>query len=427
MKQINFKMVLIFLVVVAILLEISSILAIPDFFELPEFANEPLFLIVAVFFMHSIYFIVFLIGLILIYKNKRIGYTVLGVVSLVEALVLIENILVHQGSQFLYLLFYLIICFLSFWLRSKFPKVMVYDIGERKLSMIEDIKSLNIEDIKKKINLKLVIGFLLIIAILIESSPILSFYFKNGFNSILLLIVVSILPIFFMIFSIISLVSILKNKKSGYHYSGIISGIIIFQGPFDLIKHGVKIDTMIVLTYMFWVILCALSFWAYSKFPKEQLSDVDIKKKKMFSSFFVVILIIFFAISLTFQKDDNQQTNEIITNSPLSNLKQDFINKSVEITKKETVFPIKMDDNIMMVDVTAEPSAIRYHYTVSGIDSNKLSIDFFKKDIISYVCGKENDLRDILDSGVNMEYSYLDKDTQQIFLVIFTKEDCLGK
>ena len=56
----------------------------------------------------------------------------------------------------------------------------------------------------------------------------------------------------------------------------------------------------------------------------------------------------------------------------------ELVTETVKEVKASMILPSKIDEVMTLVDVTAEPSAIRYHYVFSGVDASKLSNDYLK-------------------------------------------------
>ncbi|MFA5755266.1 MAG: zinc-ribbon domain-containing protein [Candidatus Paceibacterota bacterium] len=102
----------------------------------------------------------------------------------------------------------------------------------------------------------------------------------------------------------------------------------------------------------------------------------------------------------------------------------ELVRKTVKEVKDSMVLPNQIDDVTRLVDITAELSAIRYHYILTGIDESNLSNDYLKNYLTSGVC-ENKDTKNLLNRGINMEYSYLVEDTTSNYFVSITKEDCL--
>lgn len=99
------------------------------------------------------------------------------------------------------------------------------------------------------------------------------------------------------------------------------------------------------------------------------------------------------------------------------------ISELVKEIKTKITLPSQIDGATTLVDITAEPNAIRYHYILSGVDLSNFTNDYLKNYLISGIC-QNKDTKNLLNQRLNMEYSYIVKDKTQTFFVSFTKEDC---
>lgn len=122
-------------------------------------------------------------------------------------------------------------------------------------------------------------------------------------------------------------------------------------------------------------------------------------------------------------------TQEAISPSPdLSNQnsssRAELIADTVREIKSSTALPSQMDEVTIWNDVTAQPNAIRYHYTLIGADTSSLSNSYLKSYLGPSLC-QNQDTRYILDQGIGMEYSYAVQGSAQSYFVSFTKADCL--
>lgn len=121
----------------------------------------------------------------------------------------------------------------------------------------------------------------------------------------------------------------------------------------------------------------------------------------------------------------NEFTNRGNTNSPSSSSdsKEEIIKQSIQYVKTQIPLPYKLDQLTTMVDVTAEPGAIRYHYILSGIDTNQINDALLKKGLLANIC-ENKDTANILNRDINLEYSYSVENSTQKYFVSFTKSDC---
>ena len=110
------------------------------------------------------------------------------------------------------------------------------------------------------------------------------------------------------------------------------------------------------------------------------------------------------------------------TVSPTNN--QEFIKQAVDYAKKTMTLPSKIDNATTLTDITAEPGAILYHYTLSGIDTSKLTNEYLKSYLLLNVC-KNNSAKELLDKGIDLQHSYIDNVTQKSFFISVKEKDCL--
>lgn len=106
-----------------------------------------------------------------------------------------------------------------------------------------------------------------------------------------------------------------------------------------------------------------------------------------------------------------------------STAKQDLIEKTVEEVKAELGVPKALDDMTTIVDITAEPGAIRYHYELTGVDAAPVNEEELKENLINEICG-DSDTMKLLELDIGMEFSYTVVDTDQSYFVTVAKDDC---
>lgn len=108
----------------------------------------------------------------------------------------------------------------------------------------------------------------------------------------------------------------------------------------------------------------------------------------------------------------------------VSSSKAQLIQQIVEEAKKSIILPKQVDENTILDDITAESTAISYHYTISAIDSSQFLNESLKKYLVTSTC-EDKDTMALLNEDINMEYSYNDKETQKNYSVLVTKNDCV--
>jgi len=133
-----------------------------------------------------------------------------------------------------------------------------------------------------------------------------------------------------------------------------------------------------------------------------------------------------YLINKLLNKENQNQQSETQTTPPNNTSgtsKIELINQAVREVKTQLPLPYKLDQVTTMVDVTAEPDAIRYHYVLSGVDTSKITNDLLKNSLGPNIC-QDTDTKNLLDQDVNMEYSYSVKNSTEKYFISFTKTDC---
>lgn len=107
-----------------------------------------------------------------------------------------------------------------------------------------------------------------------------------------------------------------------------------------------------------------------------------------------------------------------------TNSKSELINEAVKEAKASVTFPYKSNETTTWIDITAESNAIRYYYVLSGSDASDFTNDLLKSYLTSGVC-QTAETRNLLDRGINMEYSYAVENSIKNFFVSVSKTDCI--
>jgi len=116
----------------------------------------------------------------------------------------------------------------------------------------------------------------------------------------------------------------------------------------------------------------------------------------------------------------NQTTQPSNTNGTS---KTELINQAVQLVKAQLPLPYKLNQVTTIVDVTAEPGAVRYHYVLSGVDASKITNELLKNSLGPNIC-QNKDTKNLLYQDIDMEYSYSVENSSQKYFVFFTKTDC---
>lgn len=101
----------------------------------------------------------------------------------------------------------------------------------------------------------------------------------------------------------------------------------------------------------------------------------------------------------------------------------ELISKTVDEAKASLSLPNQITETTMLVDMTAESNAIRYHYLLSGIDTSEPIYENLKDYLDSNLC-KDKEIKNLLDRNIDLEYSYSVKNSSQKYFITYTKTDC---
>lgn len=156
----------------------------------------------------------------------------------------------------------------------------------------------------------------------------------------------------------------------------------------------------------------------------KSVSEQKPRKKSIFTVIVsvAVFILAFGVVRYLTQEALSPSTNGNIQNSTYSTA--ELVTDTVKQVKASITLPNKVDTATTLVDVTAETNAIRYHYILSGVDTSSLSNAYLKNYLGSGLC-QNKDTKNLLDQGINMEYSYVVENTTQRYFIIFNKADCL--
>jgi hypothetical protein len=79
---------------------------------------------------------------------------------------------------------------------------------------------------------------------------------------------VLLIPILELIFLVICAFFMFKNKSWAYFWTGIVAASVLSDGINSIIKANIKINFIMTLTILFWIVLIVLSFYMYSQTRK---------------------------------------------------------------------------------------------------------------------------------------------------------------
>lgn len=105
--------------------------------------------------------------------------------------------------------------------------------------------------------------------------------------------------------------------------------------------------------------------------------------------------------------------------------RQEFIQQLVQSATSETTFPLEADQVTTVTGIVATPTAIRYEYALHDIDESQFSDELLKNNVMPSLCQTKETRVDILDRGIDMEYSYHVENSTQTYFFSVSKEDCI--
>lgn len=145
----------------------------------------------------------------------------------------------------------------------------------------------------------------------------------------------------------------------------------------------------------------------------------------LFISFLCLVLAIVIKSSScnsTKEEVNTPVSEDVSTVSDKINL--DNLESYVKLAKVNTKYPVQVDENLQLLDMTVEGKAIRYHYEISGLDMSKVTNLDMKNVIMPEICNNPDYLY-YFEQGVGLEFSYIIKETSQEIFFSVSKDDCL--
>ncbi|MBW6441693.1 hypothetical protein K0B04_02165 [Patescibacteria group bacterium] len=156
-------------------------------------------------------------------------------------------------------------------------------------------------------------------------------------------------------------------------------------------------------------------------------------KRQFISWGLLLISLLFLILSIVIKNSScnctncNQEVNLAVSEVPSTVWEQvnlDNLESYVKLAKVDMEFPIKVDEHLQFVDMTAEGKAIRRHFIITGADMSQVTNTDMKNVIMPDICS-DADTAYFLEQGVILEYFYVVKETSQEILVSISKEDCI--
>lgn len=99
------------------------------------------------------------------------------------------------------------------------------------------------------------------------------------------------------------------------------------------------------------------------------------------------------------------------------------VDKTVSDIKTKLSLPTKVDEYTTLTDVTNDNGAIKYQYTISGINTDSLTNESLKKSVSAKACS-DTSVTTLLNQNVKLEYAYIVADSQNSYSFSIVKADC---
>ncbi len=153
------------------------------------------------------------------------------------------------------------------------------------------------------------------------------------------------------------------------------------------------------------------------------------KHKTNFLRIFGIVILFMLAISaMVFYFDENNKTvnnDEVEKNTGVNKVRQEYIQQIVEYTKKDMTIPSRIDELTTIVDITAEPNSIKYHYVLdNSTTTDSLTESYINSYLKNSVCNDELIRVELIDQNIDIEYSYTVKNSDRKLFFKYTKQDC---
>ncbi len=154
--------------------------------------------------------------------------------------------------------------------------------------------------------------------------------------------------------------------------------------------------------------------------------------KKQLVSWVILLVSVLCLVLAIVIKSSSCNSNKEEVNTPVredvstvsDKINLDNLESYVKLAKVNMKFPEKIDENLQLVDMTAEGESIRYHYEISGVDMSEVTNLDMKNVIMPEICNNP-DYAYFFEEEVGLEYSYIVKETSQEIFFSVSKDDCL--
>lgn len=162
-----------------------------------------------------------------------------------------------------------------------------------------------------------------------------------------------------------------------------------------------------------WFLLPPVLFkFLFTDFYKKHWATIQI--------FVVACFGIIFCLAVLFRSNAQESTGQ--DDKDITN--EDIVNAIIQSSKSEYALPHKLDDRTTLIDITAEPDAIRYHHTLSDIGSMQVSNETLKNGLIPIICNTDF-AYSLFARNISVEYAYTIEKSSDTYLVSLSQKDCV--
>jgi len=105
--------------------------------------------------------------------------------------------------------------------------------------------------------------------------------------------------------------------------------------------------------------------------------------------------------------------------------RREFIKEVVEAATSDMTFPTDLDPVTRVTGIVATSTAIQYQFSLHDIDESLLSDEILKNNTMPSLCQTAETRIEILNRGIDMEYSYQVENSTQTYFFSVSKDDCI--
>lgn len=161
-----------------------------------------------------------------------------------------------------------------------------------------------------------------------------------------------------------------------------------------------------------WFLLPPVLFkFLFTDFYKKHWATIQI--------FVVACFGIIFCLAVLFRSNAQESTGQ--DDKDITN--EDIVNAIIQSSKSDNTLPHKVDDRSTLTDITPEHNAVRYHYTLSNIESMQVDNEILKEGLVTLVCNTDF-AHSLFGRNISLEYSYIVENSSDTFFVTLSQGDC---